>query len=224
MLMKRIIALLFGSALLGLLPASATMITLTGAGGVTIGAGPLTPPSLVPQLSAAFDSNIPNGYSNNGLKVNGGGAVGSMEYPTTPTNSVFYTFEGSVDAMTLGTETPLGANLFLGTPNEGTPTFYMQPGIGGQSVHWWGGLTAIFPSGVSPLNLTAVGSGYNPGIYPWTASGGGCTREPSGVWAPYNNTLDFSDPGFGCNAAPTIIPALRTSRTITATIPRAGGV
>jgi hypothetical protein len=44
-----------------------------GGGG---GYGPLTPPSLTPQLSAAFDSNIANGYSNNGLKVNGGGAAG----------------------------------------------------------------------------------------------------------------------------------------------------
>src|SRR5277367_4266404 len=84
MLMKRIIAFLFGSALLGLLPASATMVTLTGAGGVTIGAGPLTPPTLVPQLSAALDPNLAQtATANVGFLTNGGGAAGAFYWPST---------------------------------------------------------------------------------------------------------------------------------------------
>src|ERR1700679_3005806 len=98
MLMKRILSFLSGLSVallgpLGRMPAWAQLLTLgVGAGAVAI----LTPPSLTPQLSAAFDSNVANGYSNNGLKVNGGGGYGSMEFPTTQANSVFYTLEGSV--------------------------------------------------------------------------------------------------------------------------------
>ena len=85
--------------------------------------------------------------------------------------------------------------------------FFMQTGTSWQRRSAGGvASTALSPlSGV--VSLGAVGSGYNPGIYPWTASGGGCAREPSGVWAPYNGTIDTTDPGFGCNAAPTIAPA-----------------
>ena len=210
---KRILSFLSGLALalfgpFARMPAWAQLLTL-GVGGV-VTAAVLTPPTLLPQLSAAFDSNIPNGLSNNGLKINGGGAAGSMEYPTTQTNSVFYTFEGSVDALT-GTgasnqETPLGDALVLAAANAGPPTFFMQTQAIGTAFKWWGGLTGISPVTTLP-SLGAVGSGYNPGIYPWTASGGGCAREPAGVWAPYNGTISFTDPGFGCNAAPTIAPA-----------------
>ena len=99
---KRILSFLSGLALVllgpvGRMPAWAQLLTL-GVGGV-VASAILTPPALDPQLSAAFDSNVANGYSNNGLKVNGGGADGSMEFPTTQANSVFYTFEGSVDAL-----------------------------------------------------------------------------------------------------------------------------
>ena len=78
---KRILSFLSGLALVllgpvGRMPAWAQLLTL-GVGGV-VASAILTPPALTPQLSAAFDSNVANGYSNNGLKVNGGGAAGSM--------------------------------------------------------------------------------------------------------------------------------------------------
>ena len=67
----------------------------------------------------------PNGYSNNGLKVNGGGAAGSTEFPTTQANSVFYTFEGSVDAMSSGSRKARSAPAFiLAARASGPPTFY----------------------------------------------------------------------------------------------------
>jgi hypothetical protein len=89
--------------------------------------GPLTPPALTPQLAASFDSNIANGYSNNGAKVNGGGAVGSMEYPTTATNSVFFTFEESVDASLPTFSAP---EYFFGTASGFTgPTINGPPTI-----------------------------------------------------------------------------------------------
>ena len=99
---KRILSFLSGLALvllgpIGRMPAWAQLLTL-GIGGV-VASAILTPPSLTPQLSAALIPISPNGYSNNGLKVNGGGAAGATEFPTTQANSVFYTFEGSVDAM-----------------------------------------------------------------------------------------------------------------------------
>ena len=129
-----------------------------GVGGV-VTAAVLTPPTLLPQLSAAFNSNIPNGHSNNGLKINGGGAAGSMEYPTTQTNSVFYTFEGSVDALS-GTgasnqETPLGDALVLAAANAGPPTFFMQTEAIGTAFKWWGGLDRDFPR----HNLAEPGGG-----------------------------------------------------------------
>jgi hypothetical protein len=209
---KRILSFLSGLALVllgpvGRMPAWAQLLTL-GVGGV-VGAAILTPPTLVPQLSAGFDSNVANGYSNNGFKVNGGGAYGSMEFPATQANSVFYTVEGTVDALSALAEAPLGnggGSLVLAAPTSGPSTFIMQTDAIGSAFRWWGGLTGISPA-TTLQSLGANGSGYNPGIYPWTASGGGCAREPSGVWSPYNNTIDFTDPGFGCNAAPTIAPA-----------------
>lgn len=101
MTVKRVLTFLSGLAVallgpFGRMPAWAQLLML-GVGGA-IGAAILTPPTLTPQLSAQFDSNISNGTSNNGFKVNGGGAIGSMELPSTISHSWFQTVEGTTDA------------------------------------------------------------------------------------------------------------------------------
>jgi hypothetical protein len=209
---KRILSFLSGLAIallgpVGRMPAWAQLLTL-GVGGV-VASAILTPPALTPQLSAAFDSNVANGNGNNGLKVNGGGGYGSMEFPTTQANSVFYYFRRLGRRPEQPTrKSPLGGQTFsLTAPNAGPSTFAIQPAAIGTGFYWWGGLAGIFANATTPLSLGAAGSGYNAGVYPWTASGGGCAREPSGVWSPYNQTIAFTDPGFGCSAAPSIAPA-----------------
>ena len=218
---KRILSFLSGLALvllwpIGRMPAWAQLLTL-GIGGV-VASAILTPPSLTPQLSASFDSNIPNGYSNNGLKVNGGGAAGSMELPSTITNSWFLTAEGTVDAFlpqsSAQNEYVLGTTVLeLVGANNGPGMFRSFLQYPGTSWSWWRGTGGITAQS-TPVTLTTGGSGYNSGIFSWTATGGNCVREPSGVWVPGTGALiSFTDPGAGCTAAPVVTPA---------TIPGAG--
>ena len=210
---KRILSFLSGLALvllgpIGRMPAWAQLLTL-GIGGV-VASAILTPPTLVPQLSAAFDSNIANGYSANGLKVNGGGAAGSMEMPATITNSWFETFEGTTDALNSGaTANPeyVAPNLgFLPTSNIMLVT--SQIGYDGQTYNWWRGISGVYPGvGAIPI-MGANGSGYNQSVYPWTAIGGGCARPPSGIWWPQAaSTIAVTDPGANCATAPSIAAA-----------------
>ncbi len=55
-----------------------------------------------------------------------------------------------------------------------------------------------------------AGSGYQNGVFPWTATGGACAREPSGVVVVGTSvsgqiaTPYVVDPGFECGTAPTI--------------------
>ncbi len=210
---KRVLSFLSGLALgligpFGRMPAWAQLLTL-GVGGV-IGASILTPPALTPQLSAAFDSNIPNGVSNSGLKVNGGGAAGSMELPSTISNSWFETVEGTTDALFSGLaanwEGIFAPNLYL-QPASGMVLFMPQISYDGTNWKWWNGIAGIYPAS-TPISMGANGAGYNSAIYAWTATGGGCAREPSGVWWPSSaSTIAITDPGLNCNTAPVIAPA-----------------
>ncbi len=58
--------------------------------------------------------------------------------------------------------------------------------------------------------MTTAGSGYNTGVFSWTATGGLCAREPSGVWSPPTGAqlIAFTDPGENCAYAPIVQPAL----------------
>ncbi len=219
---KRILSFLSGLALvllwpIGRMPAWAQLLTL-GIGGV-VASAILTPPSLTPQLSAAFDSNMSNGYSNNGLKVNGGGAAGSMELPSTITNSWFLTAEGTVDAFlpqsSAENEYVIGpSTVELVGANSGPGMFRSFAQYPGTSWSWWRGTGGITAQS-TPVSLTTGGSGYNAGLFSWTATGGNCVREPSGVWVPGTGALiSFTDPGAGCSGTPVVVTP--------ATIPGAG--
>ena len=203
-----------------------TFITLTGAGagGVQIGAGTLTPPSITPQVSAAFDANTEIGYGNGGLKVNGGtGAAGPFEYPPTPTNSEFVYFEGKMSPA-YGNQSPSLEYMFSGadftSQQLGVPALLFQPAYDGTAFNWWRGLTGVQMQSITPV-VGAGGSGYNAGVYQWTGVGGGCQREPTGTWVPNAATVITVDPGFGCNVAPvaltSTIPGIGTKQSTNAT-------
>src|SRR5690348_18368304 len=59
--------------------------------------------------------------------------------------------------------------------------------------------------GSGPVSRRFAGQ-LSEGYFPWTATGGGCTREPSGVIGPTTagttNTA-IADPGFQCATQPT---------------------
>ena len=189
-------------------PACAQMM-MTGVGslGGSNAYGPLTPPTLTPQLSASLDANIATGINNNGWKVNGGGAAGSFQWPSTLANSVFWTMEGTIDASLSGysnNESIFGPALYISGGNPSV--FNLQNGYDGTGFRWWTGLTALAPGSGSPPFLTANPGTYNSGIYTATATGGGCTREPTVAWSPVVNQLNFIDPGFNCSSAPTLDP------------------
>ena len=59
---------------------------------------------------------------------------------------------------------------------------YTQSWVG-TTWHWWRGLVGIF-STVTPICIATNGCGYNNGVFSWTATGGGCAREPAGIWSP----------------------------------------
>jgi len=208
--MRRVASLLALIALVSI-PAQATYITLTGAGGVSIGAGPLTPPSITPQVSSAFDMNSASGYSNNSLNV----PAGASYPPATVANSHYQRFEGTVDNNLLG---PYQANewlfggsnqqaLYLTSNDGGIPTFFAQNTIFGTGFHWFLDTPGIDMAS-STLPSSAAGSGYNDGFFIWTATGGGpggsnCAQEPQGYGT------QIAVPGKGCAAStPLVVTAL----------------
>ncbi len=181
MTVKRVLSFLSGLALvlfgpLGRLPAWAQLLTL-GVGGI-VASGVLMPPAITPQLSAAFDSNIPLGVSNNGFKVNGGGAFGAMELPTTTPNSYFQTIEGTTDAA-LSTsasqsEGLFGSNLYVAA-NGGPATFVTQVGWGGRSRrgggwNWVGVVSGLFNPNDSGVGALERRPRHDEGYH----EGGGC--------------------------------------------------
>ncbi len=208
--MKRFLSFL-AFALLGPLwrmPAWAQLTTL-GVGGIAaVVVGTLMTPAIVPQPSSYFNINSPSGSANNALKPNGGTA-GAEFLPTTVVNSHVIYVEGITPTAITNNEYALGRGgasqgLELGEAGPGgQPSFYFQSSIAG-SGFWW---TAI--NGVNTLSggmSASAGTGYNTGGYfPFTASGGGCARPPSGIWTGTAGTIPATDPGFLCSGtvAPT---------------------
>ena len=186
-------------------PAWAGLITLLGTGTVIGGAAPLTPPAITPQPSLAFSPSNSYGYINQGMKPNGG-TVGSMELPSTPTNSFALYHE-----FTLGGGYLFGQNsttahtlAIINGTNQGPPTLTLQASV---SVPWWLPTVGAQPYGSSaPASFSPHGTGYNGGIYTWTAADGCPTangagaREPKGTVLPGGPapTLYVIGPGFLC--------------------------
>jgi hypothetical protein len=207
-------------------PVGATYVTLTGAGGVSIGAGPLTPPSILPAISSAFDQNGANGDTTNALTV----PTAAADLPATTSNSWVNYFEGTVDnnlssgvnqeyllGVASASITALGVSAQTGA---GAPQFFTQFDRT-NAFRWWNGSAGINVLTGSNLPYAPLrGSGYNFGAFPWTATGGGCSREPSGWYENYNEVAGattslvfFADPGFGCQTTPWLV---------TSTIPGVG--
>lgn len=192
---------------IGRRPALAGVLMLLGVGGGA-GVANLMTPSILPQAAAYFNQNQSFGTTTNGLKPNGGTA-GAMDLPTDVTGSFGLYFELNVDSAL-----PYGANNedpFIGlymtaNTNPGLPTFFFQKTYGGQTgTQWWNGTGPA--SATAAASMTSAGSGYNSGFYTFTASGGNCLREPSGVWQGGTVIAEVTDPGFGCTTAATANPA-----------------
>lgn len=181
---------------------AAGVLTLLGAGGGAVIAN-LTTPTLLPLASSYFNQNQNIGTTTNGLKPNGGTA-GAMEFPADVTGSFGIYFEAKVDdALGYGTnyESPFNGALLSQNSAPGLPTFFYQKIYAGQGgTQWFNG-----PSGTFNGNAGATaGSNYNTGFYPFTATGGGCAREPSGVWQGGTTSVQITDPGFMCETTPTV--------------------
>ena len=196
-------------------PAWAGLITLLGAGTVIGGAAPLTPPAITPQPSLSFLQSNSYGYTNQPLRPNQGTA-GAFSPPSTATNSFAIYHEFTIDPNFGGNVWMLGNSgsstngLFLTGVNEGAPQIIFQ-GSAGNSASvaqpWWlGTVGAQAYQSATPISSALTGTGYNQGLYQWTAvdgcpsTNGAGAREPSG---PVQLSIAqkyayITDPGFLC--------------------------
>ena len=197
---------------------AAGVLTLLGIGGGA-GIALLTTPTITPQVSAYFNQNQSIGATNNGLKPNGGGAAGALEQPVGPSGGATGSFGLYFEAMTDpnmqyangGSETAFAGLVELLNYSPGQPTFRFQRNIANAAGTNW----LISTDAVGNSNLSVSGpSNYATGLYPFTATGGGCAREPSGVWEGNAGPVNITDPGFLCETTPTLSVA---------SIPGAGG-
>ena len=187
-------------------PIMAGVLSLLGVGGGIVASGALNPPSITPQPSAAFTFDNTH-ISTNVLKPNGGSS-GAEQFPSAVTGSFFVSVDGSVDPALNGNEYALGASvagtvLQINGVGPGAPVFTTQKNITGGG-GWW---TAISPFtwGSNP-SIGASPTKYLNGYLAWTATGGGCTREPSGIVGPTTaggTAAAVSDFGFQCQTQPT---------------------
>lgn len=93
----------------------------------------------------------------------------------------------------------------------GQPTIQAQVKNDGLAYVWWNSLSMSRSAATNPVTVGGAFVGYHQGIYPWTATGGGCLRPPSGIitegWSA-NPTINMIDPGFQCVSLPTLNPAM----------------
>ena len=208
--MKRFLSFL-AVALLGpiwRMPAWAQLTTL-GVGGIAaVVVGMLTPPSITPQPSAAFSQSNTYGALNVGLRPNRG-AVGALEFPSTPTNS-FALYHEFTDNASNGGAYLLGngqyyVGEFVSGANNGAPAISVQDILAGTQPWWLP--TVGFTSGGGGFSFSHSGTGYNAGLFTVSAVDG-CTsangvgaREPTGVVQMGGQFVSgYSlDPGFLCS-------------------------
>ncbi len=185
-------------------------LTTIGVGGILAVVVILTPPAITPQPSLAFSQSNAYGYINQGMKPNGG-TVGSMEFPSTPTNSFALYHEFMVGAAPGANSSLFGQNgtgntlAILTALNAGPPTLTVETSTFGAP--WWlPTVGAQLLSSGSPITFSPHGSGYNGGIYTWTAADGCPTangagaREPRGAAIPNGPGVAayVVDPGLLC--------------------------
>src|SRR6185437_11795628 len=203
--MKRFLRAAFAWAMLHPVASIGGSLLLLGAGGGLV-AGVFNPPTLTPQPSAAFSQSQALVHTSNNVLRTNGGTTGAEQFPSTTSASFFLTVEGSVDpAFTnlyeyaLGSGTA-GQGLLLNGTGTGAPVFQTQKNANNP---WW---TAVSPFafGTAP-GVGSTPANYLNGYLPWTASGGNCTRGPSGIVGPTTaggTGAALADPGFQCSTQP----------------------
>ena len=192
--MKRVLSYI-ALAILGpiwRLPAWAQLTTL-GVGGIAAAVTILTPPTVLPQPSAAFSQANSWGFVNMALKPNGGTA-GPFAFPPTPTNSFTVYHDVTIDPnlgglakWILGNGSALGGEA-VSSSNPGAPVFAVQDNVLGAGAHgfnWWTATTGVqVASSIGQISLASKGTNYNPAMLTWAATGG-CpspsSREPTGI-------------------------------------------
>ena len=191
-------------------PVIAGVLSLLGIGGGA-GIAMLTTPTILPQVSSNFNPNAPVGQTNNGLTlVDIPSTDGPLFMPSTPTNSFAWYFEMNVDSalgFSSGLESPFVNASVQANGVPGQPVFYIQKqlsGSFGSNEPQW-----LLSSGAAQTGTASAtaGTGYNSGYYPFTATGGSCSTEPTGMWNAGTTLVKLISPGFNCAATPTVTPA-----------------
>lgn len=180
--------------------AIAGSMLLLGAGGA-VGIALFTTPTITPQTSTYFNQNQVGGNTNNVLKPNGG-VAGAFSPPSTATNSMLMYFELGVSptlAYSQSEEDPLSPLILIANTVPGQPAFWYQKTVSGILGTQW--LVSPSPSDIGSIAVVA-GTNYNTGFFPFTATGGGCAREPTGVWYTAG-PAQIVDHGFMCPTTPT---------------------
>jgi len=174
--------------------------------------------ALPPQMSAYFgpDNALPSAGVNNYLTL----PHGAMFVPPQASNSWFIFVAGQTsdninEAAQSARETILancgnpyctnGGDRSLSIqPPAGTTPFAISLSAKRSGVSWWQAKS------VASASISGAGSGYANGVYAWTATGGGCAREPSGTLTVGRSVsgaiglVSVSDPGFACASTPTL--------------------
>ena len=173
--MKRFLASLSTISLIEVIgrhPAMAAgILSLLGVGGGAVISGLLTPPTLTPFISSNFNPNQSFGYTNNGLRLNGG-TDGSMHPENAPNSAAFYgemvinpNLSGSQGIEVPFNGAELNHNTVPGLPN----LFFQRNYLNISNISWWlnpgqrlklpgarqGG--AATPGDFIPLPLQALG-------------------------------------------------------------------
>ena len=230
--MKRLFAALATFSLaetFGRHPVMAGVLSLLGVGSGAVITTNLITPALTPFISSNFDPTQPIGTTNNGLKPNGGsGGAFAMPAGNSGGYAGSFALYGEMfvnpNLGTNGSELPFPGMFLAENSQPGVPQFTFQRtangGIPGSNWEFGTGVLNATPS-------ATPGSGYATGIYPWKAIGGGCSREPSGLWRGGGTLIYINDPGFGCTTAPSLnmqtIPGAGAQQTgITATCSSGG--
>jgi hypothetical protein len=181
---------------------AAGILTLLGVGG-GVGVGNLITPTVVPVSASYFNQNQAIGVTNNGLKLNQGSAGPTTPPSSDPTGSFGIYFETNINSnlayTTSGSDEAMGGVVMTGNGSPGLPTFSYQRNYLNVAGSQWSNIPG--PSAVFTAS-TSGRSNYNSGFFPATFTGGGCLTEPTGVW--FGALLQLTNPGFGCNSAPTL--------------------
>jgi hypothetical protein len=200
--MKNLIRLAFLSLLVaGCSPASACLLTMhVGACGKS-GPHPITTPVILQSAGTSFAPNQGT-VTNNALKPNNG-AANAFLFPPLPTNSMFILLKGQIDP-----QLTVGSNPEIWLSLANTYSLQVSGGVAGQSAiylqrafatgaEWWKAISS------TAATLGSVTTGYSTGQYAFTATGGNCKRNATGVVSA-NTGAKLVDPGFLCGSQQTV--------------------